>query len=566
MQPTGRILTRRTFLAIGSGGGVSALLMACGGANPTPATTSQGASAAPASSASSASAAPTNTAAAIATAAPAAPQIAPTAVASPVTTRTAVAQSVGTLRVSHPSKLNSLDPSGTNSLDSATLTVGRHIFDQLVTKDPKTGSYLPSLATKWEVVDPQTWVFTLRGDAKFHDGTQVTSADVKATLDRIVQLKGPIQPLWATLTGVETPDPLTARLKFSAPIGTVLASAAFLNILPGAKMAQEGFFNKPIGSGPYKVVDFKPDNALTLEANPTHWGGPPALQSIVFRIIPEVTARLTAVETGGLDLTWTIPPDQLSKLKQNQNLTVTPTPSYTYYFIWMNSKRPPFTDKRVRQAMLYAIDVDSMVKNLLVGVGTRAQAPIPATVFGFAPQTPYAYDPAKAKQLLTEAGFPQGVSVNDMHWTLTGGPQIKEIADTLVAYWDAAGIKVKSNLEEPGIWLDKNVKLDWDMQLQTNAVLTGDADFTLRRLYTSAANRNGYANPDLDKALLDAAATADPAQRATLYAQANKIIWDDAVGIFPFDLTENYVASKKVVGFTPPPGGIPYLGNLTLQR
>ena len=126
----------------------------------------------------------------------------------------------------------------------------------------------------------------------------LTSADVKATLDRIMQQKGPIQPLWATLDTVETPDPQTARMKFKAPIGTVLASAALMHILPAAKINTDGFFNKPIGSGPFKVTDFKPDNALTLDANTSYWGGAPALQSLIFRIIPDTTARLTSRRYG----------------------------------------------------------------------------------------------------------------------------------------------------------------------------------------------------------------------------------------------------------------------------
>jgi len=415
MQAHDGTLGRRTFLTLAGASAAAAILAACGGSGGSTATNT------PAAKASTAAGAPTTAPAApVGTAAPAAPQAVPTAAAPSAAVGTTSRQSAGTLRVAHPDKLTSLDPTGSNSLGGPTLTVGRQIFDQLVTKDPVSGDYKPSLATKWEVPDPQTWVFTLRPDVKFHDGTPLTSADVKATLDRIMQQKGPIQPLWGTLDTVETPDPLTARMKFKAPIGTVLASAALLHILPAAKINQDGFFNKPIGSGPFKVTDFKPDDSLTLEANTGYWGGAPGLQTLIFRIIPEVTARLTAVETGEIDLTWTIPPDQLPKLKQNQNLVVAPSPSYTYYFVWMNSARAPFMDKRVRQAMLYAVDVDSMVKNLLSGIGTRSQAPIPASVFGFAPQTPYAYDPAKAKQLLADAGYKQGAEI-DMHWTITGG-------------------------------------------------------------------------------------------------------------------------------------------------
>ncbi|MDQ2786064.1 MAG: ABC transporter substrate-binding protein [Chloroflexota bacterium] len=558
-QPHNRTLHRRTFLTVAGASAASAILAACGGASsPTNTAAPTGATAAVKPTISATTAAPS----VVGTAVPAAPQAVPTAAAA--SSVAAANQPTGTLRIAHPNKVLSLDPTGPNSLEGPTLTIGRQIFDQLVVRDPVSGEFKPSLATKWETPDPSTWTFTLRTNATFHDGSPVTSADVKATLDRILLMKGPIAPLWATLDTVETPDPATARMKFKSPIGTVLASAALLNILPAAKLNQDGFFQKPIGSGPFMVSAYKPDAEVTLDANPKYWGGAPRLQTLRFVIIPEVTARLTAIDTGEIDFTWTIPPDQLPKLKQNTNLTVTPTPTYTYYFIWMNAKRPPFTDPRVRQAMAYAVDVDAIVKDLLSGIGTRMNAPIPSTVFGYAPQTPYAYDPKKAQQLLSDAGIKPGTEV-DLIWSPTGGPQIQEITDALVSYWNAVGIKVKNDRQEAGVWLDNLIKLNWDMDVQTNSVLTGDADFTLRRLYVSSANRNGYANPALDKLLNDAAGTVDQKQRATMYAQADKIIWDDAVGIFPFELLENYVYNKKVTGFTPVPNLIPSFMNVSVS-
>ena len=568
-----RTLHRRTFLAVAGASAAAAILAACGGSSSptvTPAAATTGAATTGAAATKPAAAAPTSAPSAASvttpgTAAPAAPQAVPTTAAASSVASAPKGQPSGTLKIALPNKILSLDPTGPNSLEQPTLTIGRQIYDQLVTKDPASGEYRPSLATKWETPDPLSWRFTLRSDAKFHDGSPVTSADVKATLDRIAKLKGPIAPLWAALDTVDTPDTTTATMKFKSPVGTVLASAALLNILPAAKMEQDGFFNKPIGSGPFKVTEFKPDDHVTIEANTTYWGGAPGLQSLIFRIIPENVARVTAVDTGEIDFTYSVPPDQVDKLKQNQNLTVITSPSYRYYFIWMNAKRPPFTDARVRQAMAYALDEDTIVKDLLGGIGTRATAPIPANVFGSTPQTPYKYDPAKAKQLLADAGYTGGAEL-DMIWSPTGGTLIQEIAQTLISYWNAVGIKVKSDQQEPGVWLDNLIKLNWDMDLQTNSVLTGDADFTLRRLYVTSANRNGYGNPDLDKLLNDAAATVDQKQRADLYAQADKLIWDQAVGIYPFDLLLNWVYSKKVQGFVPVPNEIVSFAGVTLSK
>lgn len=557
-----RTLHRRAFLTVAGVSAASAILAACGGtSNPTNTAAPTG----PTTAAKPPVSATTAAASVVGTAAPAAPQAVPTAAAASGVASVPNRQPSGTLKVVLPNKILSLDPTGANSLEQPTLTIGRQIYDQLVTKDPTSGEYRPSLATKWETPDPSSWRFTLRADARFHDGSPVTSADVKATLDRIARMKGPIAPLWAALDTVETPDATTALMKFKSPVGTVLASAALLNILPAAKMDQADFFTRPIGSGPFKVTEFKPDDHVTIEANPGYWGGAPGLQSIVFRIIPENVARVTAIDTGEIDFTYSVPPDQVDKLKQNQNLTIITSPSYRYYFIWLNAKRPPFTDPRVRQAMAYALDEDAIVKDLLGGIGTQATGPIPANVFGAAPQTPYKYDPAKAKQLLADAGYTGGAEL-DMIWSPSGGTLIQEISQTLVSYWNAVGIKVKSDRQEPGVWLDNLIKLNWDMDLQTNSVLTGDADFTLRRLYVSSANRNGYANPELDKLLNDAAATVDQKQRVGLYAQADTLIWNQAVGVYPFDLLLNWVYSKKVQGFTPVPNEIVSFASVTLSK
>ena len=590
-----RIVKRRAFVFGAAASVAAAILAACGDeAAPTPTTaprpTTGGAApttagtAVPAAPPTALPAAPPTTAPTVApTAAPAAmataattggatappmattamattaPVVMPTAAPAMMTMRTPT----GTLKVALPNRVVSLDPTGGAALEG--LTYSSQIYGTLITRDPVTNEYKPSLATRWENPDPLTWVFTLRPNVKWHDGSAFTSADVKGTLDRVARLKGPVAPLWATLDSIETPNDLTVRMKFKTPLGTALANASLLYIVPVAQMDKDGFFNKPIGTGPFKVQTYKPDAGLTLEANTAYFDGPPGVQTLQFVDIPETVARMTALDTGEIDLTWGIPPDQLAAVRRNTNLKIDTIAGYGYYFCWINAKRPPFTDKRVRQAMCYAVDVDGMVKNLVGGIGKRATAPIPSTVYGYAAQTPYAYDPNKAKQLLMEAGVAPGTEVQ-LIWTASGGPQIREISEALISYWNAVGIKVKSGEQERALWLDNLLKLNWDMDLQTNTVATGDADYTLRRLYTTAANRNGYGTPELDKILNGAAETVDQKQRADLYAQANKIIWDDAVGLFPFELVENYAySSKKVQGFVPAPDSVPRFASVTVK-
>lgn len=470
----------------------------------------------------------------------------------------------GELKVSLPARIVALDPLGPQAAEESVRIVAAHVFDTLVVRDTKTLRYHPSLATKWESPDPTTWVFTLRPDVKFHDGTPVGARDIKASLERMIKLRGPFAPLWSAVDTVEAPTDATVRIKTKTPLGTMLANASLLAILPADKVEQPGFFSRPIGSGPFRVVSYRPDNELTLEASAAYWGDPAGVRMLRFKDIPEIAARVTALITGEIDLTYGLPPDQLAALEKQKGVQLARTPSYRYYFIWMNVKREPFGDKRVRQAMVYALDIDTMLKTLMKGIARRMTAPIPSTVFGYAPQRPYAYDPRKARELLAAAGHPNGFEAT-MIWNPDSGPQDRELAQALISYWNAIGVRVKDGQAERPQWLDKLLKLDWDMDLQTNGVVTGDADFVLRRLYTTSANRMGYSSPTVDRLLNDAAATVDQNKRKLYYAQANEIIWDDAVGIYPFELVQGFAYRAGVEGFVPTPS-FPTFATVTLKR
>jgi len=478
--------------------------------------------------------------------------------------RAAAAAPTGDLRVSLPAEIVSLDPMGASAAEESVRIVAAHIFDTLVVRNTRTRGFTPGLATKWETPDPNTWVFTLRSGVKFHDGTPLTSRDVKASVDRMIAQPGPLAPLWTAVAGTDAPSDTTVRIRTKTPLGTMPANLSLTSILPADKMNTAGFFNKPIGSGPFSVSSYRPQGDLVLAANTAYWGTPPGVKTLTFRDIPEVASRVTALINGEIDLTYALPPDQIASLQSNNTLRIQSTPSYRYYFIWMNIKREPFTDVRVRQALTYAVDVPTILNTLLKGSAQRMTAPIPSTVFGYAPQRPYAYDPAKAKQLLAAAGHPNGFDAT-MIWNPDSGPQDREIAQALFSYWNAVGARIKDGQAERAQWLDKLLKLDWDMDFQTNIVVTGDADFVLRRLYTTSANRMGYSNPTVDHVLDLAAQSADQDKRKVYYGQVCEIIWDDSVGLYPFELTATYVSRKAVQGFVPTPSS-PVFTAVTVQR
>ncbi len=459
--------------------------------------------------------------------------------------------------------LVSLDPHGAQSVEEPTAVLASHIFGTLVTRNFETGDLQPSLASAWEATDETTWQFTLRDDVTWQDGSPFTSADVKFSLERVLELEGPLAPLWALVTDISAPDDTTVTITTSEPQGTVPVSASLLFITPAALSNDEGFFDAPVGLGPYAFSSWTRDAQIEIVASDSYWGTPASVGTLIFREIPEVAARVTALETGEIDFTYGLPADQLPALRDNSDLRIDSTPSYAYFFNWFNSSREPFTDPRVRQAMVYALDLETLAADLLQDVGTVATAPIPPTIFGHAPQTPYGYDPDRARSLLAEAGLPDGFDTHVI-WVPGSGPQDRELVLSFISYWSEIGVNVESREMEQAAWLEDLLALNWDMDFQTNTVRTGDADFTLRRLYTSSANRNGYANPELDEILIGAAAATDPAEREELYAQACQIIWDEAVGVFPFDIIANYVYSTVIEGFEAKPNRIPTFEAVTI--
>src|SRR5699024_10607366 len=219
----------------------------------------------------------------------------------------------------------------------------------------------------------------------------------------------PLTVLWSDFDSVEVKDDYTIEIKTKKPMGTLLSSLTLLFITP-ADSATDEFYKEPIGSGPFKVSSFVPEQELKLTDNEEYWDGSPKLKKLEFENIPETSSRLTALETGEIDLTWTIPADQITGLENNDDIDIINNPSYLYYFNWFNSSREPFDNPKVRQALRYAVDTEGIVEDLFGETGEVLNSPIPDAVFGSTDLDLYEYNPEKAKELLDEAGYPNGFS------------------------------------------------------------------------------------------------------------------------------------------------------------
>ncbi|WP_406673895.1 ABC transporter substrate-binding protein [Nonomuraea sp. N2-4H] len=418
------------------------------------------------------------------------------------------------------------------------------------------GQPQPKLATSWESPDDKTWVFHLREGVTFTDGTPFTAKDVKGSVERLIGLKGSLAPLLTGIEEIEATDDHTVTFRTSSPLGTLPSTLSLVFIGKGDKVNDDAYWQKPIGTGPFMFESFSPDDKVVLTRNDQYWGDKAKVDKLEILNMPEVSARITALNNDEVDVLASIPPDQVAEVKDVPGIVYGTGPSYNYYFLWFNQNNKPFDDVKVRQAMLHAIDVKSIVGDLFGDLGTVGQAPVTQAVFGATQLEPYAYDPERAKKLLAEAGYPQGITTT-IQWPLEGGPNIRPMAQAFISAWEKVGIKVQPQEKERATWLKDLNSLNWDMNLQTNATGTGDADFTINRLYNCDAKRMGYCNKDLDKILVKARESLDQNERKDLYAQAAKIIWDDAVGLYPVDLKNNYAVRDDVKGLEMPASGRP---------
>ncbi len=460
--------------------------------------------------------------------------------------------------VAGPVAVLDLDPLGAQAMEDATLVAGAHIYDTLVALED--GEPLPRLATSWETPDATTWVFTLRDDVTFHDGTAMTAADVAASIDRVIAEEGPLAPLWSPVESAEATSDTELTITTAEPFGGMLVNLSLLPVTP----ASQTEFTEAIGTGPFKVDSFVSGEQLVLVANDEYWEGQPSLSRIEFRNIPEASSRVTALLNGEIDFTWGLSPDQFSEVDGVDDITFQTAASYQHYYAWFNPQHEPFDDVRVRQAVAHAIDWDTIMENLFPGIATRATAPIPESVFGYAANDAYEYDPELARELLAEAGLADGFSTT-MQFSTSCCAQIRELAQAMASDLSKVGITVDLLGKETGAWVEDLLALDWDMNLANNVTITGDANFTIGRLYTCAANRTGYCSEELDGLIAEAQSSIDDAERSRLWGEAGAVIWDEAVGLYPFDIQQNYAYSGKIKGFEPPVSGNPVFRDVSLD-
>lgn len=532
--PSAARRSRRAFLRSAAGllgaSAIASVLQACGGGQPAPAST----------------AAPAAKTEATKPAGAAAPKVG------------------GTLTFGQNQPIKTPDPTNPQTYPAA-YEANFTIYNNLVTFDPEL-NIVPDLAESWETSpDGTTWTFKLRQGVKFHDGTPFNAKAVEAHVRRILDPKtaSPNRNLWEHIRDVKVVDDRTVQLVTAKPFGAMLNYLAHgSGGIPSPSAVEQwgdAYAQHPTGTGPYKLDSFTPGTELVLARNDDFFKGRPPLDRVRFRVIPEVGARVAALEAGEVDVINDVPPEEAQRLEKSKDIRIIRKPGLRTFWMEFNLNLDIFKDKQVRQALNHAVDKESIVKNLFLGYASVLDSPAAKTIKGYVPAGSYPYDPAKARQMLEGAGWrpgADGVLEKDgqrMKFSINTAegeyPKDIQVVEAVQANLKAIGCDVSIwKVEAASRWSYLRLPIaeakgemisfgfnpsNGDLGYHLNAVFRSNKD---RTKAPDVWNLMWYQNDQVDRLLDQANETADQTKRYQLLGEAQKLIWDDAPVIWLYAL------------------------------
>jgi peptide/nickel transport system substrate-binding protein len=454
-----------------------------------------------------------------------------------------------------------------NQAETPASNVARHIYDTLLERDPGL-KLVPVLATELpRSVAPTVWEVKLRKGVKFHNGEDFDAQSVKFSLERLAnpanKLRG--SSFFLPIDRVEVVDSHTVRVHTKKPWALFPNVAAFAQAGMYPSKASEGkdsaaLSKAPIGTGPYRFVRWTKDEEIVLEANDKYWRGAPRIKTVVFRPIPDDAVRVAALQNGEIDVAVNIPPHLAAIIEKHPKIFLTTAPSvrtiqlmfYTHQMDAQHKPTGPYAgptaDRRVRQAINYAVDADEIIKTVLDGRGVRTALMLTDKHFGFDPKLkPLKPDLAKVKQLLTEAGFPNGV---DITLNAPQGRYVrdKEVAEAVTGQLTKAGIRTTLRTHEWGNYLNNMVYVHkagpvWLIGWGSTAY---DAETIYVPLFRTGGAFVNWSNTDFDRMVDEAQAILDDKKRLEQYGRINKLWLDEAPAVPLYQQLDLYGASKRL--------------------
>jgi peptide/nickel transport system substrate-binding protein len=415
---------------------------------------------------------------------------------------------------------------------------------------------VPGLAESWQVSEDGTSItMQLRQGVTFADGSAFDSADVKSSLERIkAEATAAVAAAsLASVTAVEVPDPATVVLRLSGPDAGILAALASVNLaMLSSEDTEQSLATTPNGTGPFTFAERVPNESITLTANRSYWGGAPSLSSVEFRVIPDETSIVSALQSGNVQFAVFDDP-LVAQSAEASGITVTETPQLSYHVLQLNARRAPLDDRNVRLAIQCAIDRQQVLDTAALGEG-EVTGPITSPAYRSDPAARPCpqRDVAAARRYLAAAGHPGGLTLSTIVSQGEYATSVNE-ATNLQAQLAEAGITLNLEVLESGAFVDRWVAADF----QTAVALNGgrpDPDGMYGRYFTSTGNLNkvaGYSSPTLDALFAQGKATADPAQRKAVYEQVSAELENNAVWVWLFTSFTYTATTSEVSGFTP---------------
>jgi peptide/nickel transport system substrate-binding protein len=459
-----------------------------------------------------------------------------------------------------------LDPGNHRSRETETII--RNIYDGLLTRDSKM-QVVPELVSSWKQTDVTTYEFKLRQGVKFHSGDEMTSDDVKFTFDRLIKkdmIDGKSSPragLLGPLKEVVAVDKYTVQLKLEKPWAILPSMLPFQEVVSKAfvqKVGDKGMATQANGTGPFKLVEWRRGDSITMERFAGYYGGAPGIppvgpakaDRVIFKIIPENASRVAALLAGDVDIATELPVHMIKQIENSRNAQVLKVRGTRSFYVSLNNTKPPFDNPLVRKAANHALDKKLILDRVMQNAATPINGVLSPDAFGFEKDLPaYDYNPAKVKQLLTQAGYPNGIDV-----TLDVEGSFAEIAQAIGSVLTKAGIRTKVVVGEGTVlrtkWLqDKNKTGDMWLTSWGNGSLDPEDIFAPTLGTGDRGNSAGYSNLVVDGLLSAASTETNPVKRADLFSKAQRQVNADAPWIFLWVPQDVYGVSKRLKGWQP---------------
>ena len=472
----------------------------------------------------------------------------------------AYAAPTGKITIAVPSEPGTLDPMRSNNRYNHTFNA--NMFEALFVRDSRA-ELVPGLAESVNISsDGLTYTFKLRRGVRFHDGSTMTADDVKFSMDRATNpaTKNPMASFLKAIERVDIANPDTIVVKLKERDGAFLKKLAFAGwVIPRRyfeSVGEEGFARRPIGSGPFKFKSRSINEFIELEANELHRSNVPKVKDLVYRTIPEDAVRLAELQTGRVDIATEMPPPLMERIEALKDVKAVSHPTGAVYWVVFNvkdGKDNPVTKLKVRQALNYGIDKQAIIKGVLRGQATQvAGALVPSITPPDPTLKPYPYDPAMARKLLAEAGYPNGLKV-EMYGSVGRYTLDRDISLAIANSLKGIGVDVDLKLWESSKWVGDLGKKYYPMSYQEFGNTIFDPEGLMIFGVHTKAFWSFYTNPQVDKLIDESMAIIDTKQRNAHFQKIDRLLHEDASHIFLWE-SKIVMGVKDKLNWTPAPG------------